>query len=414
MKKILYTLIGLLGLGTAATTVTSCIDDSIPQDAYYTFTGEMVTDYLTNNEEQFSEFIDVLHRAEMWDLLSTYGTFTCFAPTNEAINTWLRERNYASVSDMTDAECDTLAWMHLLKVAYFTTDLGDGSLPTTNMNNRYLTLTCDTVAGNVKYHINSSEMIARDDSVENGVMHIVNQVITSSSVLLGELVCGDPNLTIFGQAMRLTALADTIDARIEDEDYFIEPDSTVADKKHIKYFGNHNVYYRFPAKREFKYTVFAEPDSIFNRYGIKNIDDLKAYAKSVYDHTYPQDAGLYDDDFTNRKNPLNRFVAYHILDRWSSYSELTVSESGFDGSVRTQFLTDKQDIMEFYETMAPFTILKVSDAANQKYVNRNGVGAKVTSDQAGARIFTPSESNALNPDYSDSRNGTRRSPSARF
>ena len=405
MKKIFYTLCALLGL-SSAWTVTSCIDDSIPQDAYYTFTGEMVTDYLQNDTAQrFTEFVDVLQRAELWDLLSTYGTFTCFAPTNDAINDYLAKRDKASVDDLTDAECDTLAWMHLLKVAYFTTDLGDGSLPTTNMNNRYLTLTCDTVAGEVKYHINSSEMIVRDDSVENGVMHVVNQVITSSSVLLGELVCNDPNLTIFGAAMRLTGLADTIDSRIEDEDYVIDPDSTVADKKHIKYFGGHNVYYRFPAKREFKYSIFAEPDSIYRRYGINSLDDLMRHAKEVYDRTYPQDAGLYDNDWSNRKNPLNRWVAYHILDRWSSYSELTVSEAGFDGSVRSQFLTDKQDIMEFYETMAPYTILKVSDAVGQKYVNRNGVGQKVSSDQVGARILTPSESNALYSDYSDSRNG---------
>lgn len=405
MKKIFYTLCALLGL-SSAWTVTSCIDDSIPQDAYYTFTGEMVTDYLQNDTAQrFTEFVDVLQRAELWDLLSTYGTFTCFAPTNDAINDYLAKRDKASVDDLTDAECDTLAWMHLLKVAYFTTDLGDGSLPTTNMNNRYLTLTCDTVAGEVKYHINSSEMIVRDDSVENGVMHVVNQVITSSSVLLGELVCNDPNLTIFGAALRLTGLADTIDSRIEDEDYVIDPDSTVADKKHTKYFGNHNVYYRFPAKREFKYSIFAEPDSIYNKYGINSLDDLKRHAKEVYDRTYPQDAGLYDNDWSNRKNPLNRWVAYHILDRWSSYSELTVSEAGFDGSVRSQFLTDKQDIMEFYETMAPYTILKVSDAVGQKYVNRNGVGQKVSSDQVGARILTPSESNALYSDYSDSRNG---------
>ena len=258
---------GLLSLTTTWTTV-SCIDDSVPSEAYYTFTGEMVTDYLEHRSDTFSTFIDVLHRADMWDLLSTYGTFTCFAPTNEAMQKYLAKRNYASVDDMTNSECDTLAWMHILKVAYFTTDLSDGSLPTTNLNNRYLTLTCDTLDGVAKYFINSSQMIARDDSVENGVMHVVDQVITSSSVLLAELVCNDPNLTIFGQALKLTGLADSIDSNIEDENYVIDPDSTVADKGHTKYFGSHTVYYRFPAKREFKYSIFAEPDSIYKFYKI--------------------------------------------------------------------------------------------------------------------------------------------------
>lgn len=389
-------------------TTVSCIDDDVAQDSYYTFTGEMVTDYLMNREETFSDFINVLQRAKLWDLLSTYGSFTCFAPTNDAIRDYMKKRGFSSIDAVPDAECDTLAWMHLLKVAYYTTDLGDGSLPTTNMNNRYLTLTCDTLNGNVVYHINSSEMIARDDSVENGVMHVVNQVISSSSVLLGELICNDPNLSLFGQALKMTGLADSIDYRIEDENYKIDPDSTIALKEHTKYFGNHNVYYRYPVKREFKHTVFAEPDSVFYRKKINNIEDLVNYAKSIYDDTYPADAGKYDDDYTNRKNPLNRFIAYHILDRWSSYSELTVSESGFDGSVRSQFLTDKQDIMEFYETICPHTIMKVSDAGGQKYVNRGaikGIGGQAPPAARGARIYTPSESTALYNDYSDSRNG---------
>ncbi len=389
-------------------TTVSCIDDDVAQDSYYTFTGEMVTDYLMNREETFSDFINVLQRAKLWDLLSTYGSFTCFAPTNDAIRDYMKKRGFSSIDAVPDAECDTLAWMHLLKVAYYTTDLGDGSLPTTNMNNRYLTLTCDTLNGNVVYHINSSEMIARDDSVENGVMHVVNQVISSSSVLLAELICNDPNLTLFGQALKMTGLADSIDNRMEDENYKIDPDSTIALKGHTKYFGNHNVYYRYPAKREYKYSVFAEPDSVFYRRKINNIEDLVNYAKSIYDDTYPADAGKYDDDYTNRKNPLNRFIAYHILDRWSSYSELTVSESGFDGSVRSQFLTDKQDIMEFYETVCPYTIMKVSDAGGQKYVNRGaikGIGGQAPPAARGSRIYTPSESTALYADYSDSRNG---------
>lgn len=412
MKKLFYILAGLTMSISSMFTTVSCIDESVTQESYYTFTGEMVTDYLQNREENFSDFIEVLHRAQLWDLLSTYGTFTCFAPTDEAMKDFLNKRGFKRVADMPDAECDTLAWMHLLKVDYYTTDLGDGSLPTTNMNNRYLTYKCDTIGDRVSYLINSSEIIARDDSVENGVVHTINKVLTASSVLLGELVVNDPNLTLFGQALKLTGLADSIDSRLEDPNYRIDPDSTVSMKSHYRYFGNHNVNYRFPVKREFKYSIFAEPDSIYNMYKIYTIEDLIAYAKKVYDDTYPKDAGNYDDDFTNRRNPLNRFVAYHILDRWSSYSELTVSENGFDGSVRSQFLTSQQDIMEFYETMCPYTIMKVSDAGGQKYVNRSSVPGKGgvcrSPSSSGARIFTTTESDALNPDYSENitaRNG---------
>lgn len=404
MKKLFNIILtGCMALTSVFTTV-SCFPDEVAQESYYTFTGEMVTDWLTNRNEDFSEFSEVLQRAELWDLLSTYGTFTCFAPTNQAINEYLKGRGYASVADMPEAECDTLAWMHLFKIAYYTTDLGDGQLPTTNLNNRYLTLSCDTLSGNVVYHINASEMVARDDSVENGVVHVVDRVITASSVLLAEMVVNDPKLSIFGQALKMTGLADMIDSHIEDETYTIDPDSTLVLKGHTKYFGGKTWSYRFPAIREFKYTIFAEPDSILNQRGIKDINDLIAYANKVYHDTYPKDLA-YDNDYTNRRNPLNRFVAYHILDRRASYDELTLSGANeWSKNARSQWLTDKLDIQAFYETVCPYTIMKVSDAGGQKYVNRKGVGTNKVIVK-GSRIFTASESLAFNPGYSDARNG---------
>lgn len=396
---------GLLGLSSLMGVTTSCVDDDPVADAYYTFTGEMVTDYLENRSDNFSEFITVLKRAELWDLLSTYGEFTCFAPTNAALSDYLSRQSISSVADLSDAECDTLAWTHLLKSAYFTTDLGEGSLPSTNMNGRYLTLTCDTTAasgGNIVYRINSSELVARDDSVENGVVHTLNQVISASSVLIGEMVCADPHLTLFSQALIETGLADSLIKYI-DETYRIGSDSATVSStsSHHRVFGNNTVYWRYPEQRVFKFTIFAEPDEVYRAAGITTLDQLKAYAKKVYDQTYPKDAGKYDSDPTHRRNPLNRFVAYHILDRYASYSEMTVSEAVFN--VRQFFLTNLQDIQEFYETLCPYTILKVSDAVGEKWVNRRGVGMRST--VTGSRIYTPSESSAMNPDYADSPNG---------
>lgn len=411
MKKLFYILIGIMGLSTMLTTTVSCIDNDPTKESYYTFTGEMVTDYLENRNEDFSEFIEVLKRAELWDLLSTYGEFTCFAPTNSAMDTYLKAHGYGTVDNMPDAECDTLAWMHILKAAYFTTEFGEGSLPSTNLNGRYLTLSCDAEGDDnddlaAVWRVNGSELIARDDSVENGVMHVVNRVISASSILIGEKVIADPNLKIFGQALQLTGLADSLVTWI-DESYHPDVAHTAVNTKdasHKRIFGGNDTWWRYPATREFKYTIFAETDSILEHKSkgrIKTIDDLIAYAKEVYDVTYPDDKDKYDDDYTNRRNPLNRFVAYHILDRQTTYSEITISELF---SIKSYFQTSVQDIQEFYETLCPYTIMKVCDASGQKYINRKGVGANA--EVRGCRIFTPTESKKLNPNYEDAPNGT--------
>jgi uncharacterized surface protein with fasciclin (FAS1) repeats len=380
---------------------TACTDDPTA-DSYYTFTGEMVTDFLENRSETYSEFIDVLQRAKMWDLLSTYGEFTCFAPTNDAMDIYLSSLGLHSVSQLPDAECDTLAWSHLVKSAYFTTDLSEGSLPTTNMNGRYLTLSCDTSAennGNIIYKINSTaELIARDDSVENGVVHTLNRVISASNVFLPEVMAGDSTISLFVQALEATHLSDSLVAYI-DSRYSISVDSStvVSTGSHHRIFGGNNVFWKYPEQRKFMFTVFVEPDSIYHAAGIYTLEDLQRYAKSVYDDTYPSDKDLYDNDLTNRRNPLNRFVAYHILDRYAGYSDLTVSDQPY--ATKKNFQTNLQDVMEFYETMCPYTIMQVCDAAGDKWVNRRGLGAlyKVR----GSRILAPSEI----PNSTDALNG---------
>ena len=78
---------------------TSCIDD-IPEGNRFTFTGELIADHL-ENDTAYSNFCWILEKAttgrngrgsSMLTTLSTYGAYTCFAPTNEAINSFLVEK----------------------------------------------------------------------------------------------------------------------------------------------------------------------------------------------------------------------------------------------------------------------------------------------------------------------------------
>ena len=114
----------------------SCVEE-LKTENYYTFTGEMITDYLENREERFSDFTYVLGRSGVKELLDAYGNYTCFAPTNEAFATYLAERGKASVEELTDEECDTISYGHVIKSeldCFLTTDMDNGVLATANMN----------------------------------------------------------------------------------------------------------------------------------------------------------------------------------------------------------------------------------------------------------------------------------------
>ena len=115
---------------------TACSDEP-DAEHYYTFKGQMMSEYL-NSSEDFSEFATIVERAGLSDMLSSYGSYTCFAPTNEAVYKYLEEKGVASVDGLTDAECDTIARTHLIENMYSTSEMNDGVLPTQNMNRRYL------------------------------------------------------------------------------------------------------------------------------------------------------------------------------------------------------------------------------------------------------------------------------------
>ena len=337
----------------------SCVEE-LKTENYYTFTGEMITDYLENREERFSDFTYVLGRSGVKELLDAYGNYTCFAPTNEAFATYLAERGKTSVEELTDEECDTISYGHVIKSeldCFLTTDMDNGVLATANMNERYIQVYIDSLTGD--FYINRySKIIVKDEEVENGVVHVIDNVLMHSIAGLPDLMLENPDISLFCEAMQLTHFQDSLQLYMDDN--YVAPG-----EKGVKY-ERHGWDTYYPQKRRFGYTGFIETNDVFEKLGITNIDDLAAYAKTIYDATFPQDAGLYDDDPTHPKNPLNRFVAYHFLDRkvYASENQIFTYMHYPEGSY---------DTYDFYETMCKGTILKVQIGRRSEwklYLNR--------------------------------------------
>lgn len=337
----------------------SCVEE-LKTENYYTFTGEMITDYLENREERFSDFTYVLGRSGVKELLAAYGNYTCFAPTNDAFAIYLAERGKTSVEELTDEECDTISYGHVIKSeldCFMTTDMDNGVLGTANMNDRYIQIYIDSLTGD--FFINrNSKIIVKDEEVENGVVHVVDHVLMHSIAGLPDLMMENPDISLFCEAMQLTHFQDSLQLYMDD--------TYVAPGINGDRYNRHGWDTWYPQKRRFGYTGFIETNDVFEKMGITTVEELAAYAKSVYDVTFPQDAGKYDDDPTHPKNPLNRFVAYHFLDRkvYASENQMFTYMHYPEGSY---------DAYDFYETMCKGTILKVQIGRRSEwklYLNR--------------------------------------------
>lgn len=190
----------------------------------------------------------------------------------------------------------------------------------------------------------------------------------TSLELLPELMAKDGNIKLFNEALQLTGLCDSL-MGVYDNNFYYE-------NSIVQYIHSTEEAYALQKLRK-GYTAFVETDAVYAAHGIHTIEDLKAYAAKVYDEMYPEDAAVADP--TDRRNSLNRFVAYHLLDRKGTKSNLTAAgiSNNQAGNVKECYLRDRIDIADWYETMMPHSLLKSSSPAGlgeeTVFINRRGL-----------------------------------------
>ena len=272
--------------------LTSCSDEP-DSEYYYTFTGEMISDYL-NAHPSYSQFKAIVERAHLMDLLSTYGNYTCFLPDNDAVNEYLQRKGIQSIDQLSDADCDTIARTHLIDNLYTTYMMDQKTIPTTNMLGRYLATKqgVDADSNAVVYiektaHIIFSKTLAdgtvihQNDSVENGVIQPVTRVLEKSNSFIADILRDDPSISIFYEALMRTGV---------NEQILLVSDPT---------YSNRQERYRYtsdfwseiawvPDTKKYGYTAFVEPDTLYQRkfeeYGIST---AQGNLRALYDLACP-------------------------------------------------------------------------------------------------------------------------------
>ena len=191
--------------------------EEVDQSNRFTFKGEVIATHLENNPEKYSHFVEILNKASigvksegtLFKTLSTYGAYTCFAPTNEAVEKFVQEQyniyktsveNNAiapdkypiietgitspNVSDLSEEKCTEIARNHVIEDEFKTVDFSAGfSLPKTSMSYRTILTNTDIVDNKRVYYvgINNSEIIEPDIATYNGTVHSIAEVINPST-----------------------------------------------------------------------------------------------------------------------------------------------------------------------------------------------------------------------------------------
>lgn len=378
-------------LSLAAMMAMSSCQERIDEGARFTFVGNTVATYLQSVPE-CSHFVEILTRGECLGLMKAYGQYTCFAPTNEAVERFLFEQDsiyhtskakYESnptlfkivdtgiyspyLSELSDSMCGVIARNHILPKMYYMSDFSGTGIPDQNMNERDLTLGFGTTEqGQAAVYINETAMIESEEEVENGVVHILAGVVNPSSLDVPTQLSDYVYFGVFMDALKQTGYDARLTATMDDS--YTEGDKivqSIRDKEMAPY----------PSKRRYGFTVFLESPEVFKKYNITDVKSLTEKCKEWYPHGTK--AWTYDEekedwvsievdhtitDYKDPRHPVNQFVGYHILDRKVSYKRLVcykIVETGTDVFKSEEDFPSTSDRTEYYVTMNN-RILKVT------------------------------------------------------
>lgn len=268
MKRIILMIFSL------CLTVSACKDEDMNK-SFMPFDDLSALMYFQQSEE-YSDWYKMM---EISGLAGAYNfsttPFTFFTVKNSVLAAYLKEKyGYDRVDQLTQAQAAELVKYHTVpNKAYEFTAFRDGKLPDSTSSGDYLS--CLFVSGDDGgIFINRvCRIIKWDIEMVNGMVHELDNVIDPVMYTHYDFLAQDSRYSILKAAIDITG-TDSLFAQLNLKD--------------------------LPLKC--RRTLFVTPDSVFEREGIHNLEDLI------------QEISPNDANYTKEGNPLNMYVRYRLID----------------------------------------------------------------------------------------------------
>lgn len=318
MKKIIFKLAVLSAI------LTACVDPYASDSTLIKDLNSLpAASYMENTDSlHVSLWVDLLKYTDLYNTLNLAADYTCFVPSNSALQNFLSKKGVSKVTDLAIEDAKILVKYHTIKGAlYSSVSFEEGVIPDTTATGDFLSTTFLENGGAVQLNLEAS--ITKTVHTTNAYIHIINAVLTPVTETLWEKLQAD-KFSIFRQAVEAIGYKDKLNTISE-----------VVNNRQYKY----------------HYTLFAVPDSVYRANGISNFSNLVDSLKAA-------------TDYTAATNKLNLYVAYHLLNQQISYASLAY------------FTQDDSKRSKNYNTMATSQLVNVSEVDKVLYLNYNSVTKK--------------------------------------
>lgn len=396
MKKIVLIVSCLLSV-----VLVGCTED-IDTSARYVFKERTIASYL-DDHGQFSEYVRLLKEQRVSDvsetsvyqLMTAYGYYTCFAPTNEAIQLYLDSLVIKGIipeaswdAFQSDKERDSIRSVIVLnsildgtkqQKKYYTAEFPkvNEEFEITTMADRKISVVYPNRSDLDSLSIDGICPVSkknRDIEAINGCLHQIGYVINPSNETLGSTLHKyaadfESNLTVTAKLVEACGMTDTL-SRVRDERYetLYKTGAFPSFKWQLRSFE-----IEAPEHRKYGFTLFAETDEFWETELGKDRRDITV--EDVVDWVDKQ--GFYPDavkdgSYKNVDNILNLFVTYHLLPMRIPVDKLALhyNEKGYNYRNRVQPPT--VPVWAHYVTMGRRRLLRIWESAESggPYLNR--------------------------------------------
>ena len=396
MRSLIVCAIGLV----LQASFVACTED-IDTSARYVFRERTVAGYLESHQ-QFSEYVRLLKeqpvsdvsKTNVYQLLTAYGSFTCFAPTNDAIQLYLDslvikgiipEAGWDKFPD--DRTRDSIRAVLVLNSILDGTrqDAKFMSAEFPKANEEFSINTMADRKISVTYYkedldsmsidgICPVSKINRDIEAINGYVHEVGYVINPSNETLGSTLHKfaydfTSNLSVMARLIEVCGLTDTL-SQVRDERYetLYKTGAFPNFKWQLRSFEIEP-----PEHRKYGFTLFAETDEFWAQELGKEPKDITVtdivewVAKKNF---YPE--AVNDENYRDEQNLLNQFVTYHLLPQRIPVDKLSLhyNEKGYNYKLRNSAPTIP--VWAHYVTMGKRRLLRLWESLESRgiYLNR--------------------------------------------
>ncbi len=449
MRRIGFLSCRLVFAACLAALMVAC-KENIDKSMRYVFKYDTALSYLQKHEA-YSEYtrlaalvpVSRFSQCTVAQLLSARGHYTVFAPTNAAIEEYLREV-WAENPDLMGGPTwddfhsaqkrDSIQRVIVLNSVINSGDDDDSFMtydfpvkdkaefPLTNMMDHRLSVHTNIAGFPDSLYINGNCPISikeRDIKCLNGVIHQMERVIApkdvTAAMFIQEILEKEQEgLLVMAKAIQACGLMDTL-SKIRDEVYEdLYQRGLIPDLENITSLGFNegNTAYS-PRHRLYGFTIFAETDEFWRSQGLDPqespttlIPKLQQWILENKQYSEEYDSFEANEHYASPENLLYQWTTYHMLPMRIPADQLVyhISEYGYQswGGILGV------PVYEYYSTMGKRRLIKIYESKESEgiYLNRvanidngrHGSGHEIScdADKVGCRIGTDSELAVLN------------------